>query len=51
MMSSSRLQGYQGHRRGGQGLVSQGYKAIKVIGKEGKDRFVKATRLSRRLEG
>ena len=28
----SRLQGYQGYRRGMQGWVSQGYKAIKATG-------------------
>ena len=31
-ISFSRLQGYQGYRRGMQGWVSQGYKAIKATG-------------------
>ena len=34
-----------------QGWVSQGYKAIKATGEECRDGFVKATRLSRLLEG
>ena len=59
----SRLQGYQGYRRGigglvsqgyrrgTQGYVSQGYKAIKATGGGCRDGFLKATRLSRLLEG
>ena len=47
----SRLQGYQGYRRGTWGLVSQGYKAIKATGGGCRDSFLKATRLSRLQEG
>ena len=47
----SRLQGYQGYRRGIGGLVSQGYKAIKATGGGRRDMFLKATRLSRLQEG
>ena len=49
-MGFSRLKGYQGYRRGTQGLVSQGYKAIKATEGRRRDRFLKATRLSR-LQG
>ena len=49
-MGFSRLQGYQGYRRGTRGLVSQGYKAIKATEGRRRDRFLKATRLSR-LQG
>ena len=42
----SRLQGYQGYRRGIGGLVSQGYKAIKATGRGHRVLFLKATRLS-----
>merc|ERR1712102_145061 len=47
----SRLQGYKGYRRGLQGWVSQGYKAIKATGGGCRDGFLKATRLSRLQEG
>ena len=50
-MGFSRLQGYQGYRRGTGGLVSQGYKAIKATEGRRRDRFLKATRLSRLQEG
>ena len=50
-MGFSRLQGYQGYRRGTWGLVSQGYKAIKATEGLRRDWFLKATRLSRLLEG
>merc|ERR1711999_28295 len=50
-ISFSRLQGYQGYRRGTQGWVSQGYKAIKATGGGCRDGFLKATRLSRLQEG
>ena len=50
-MGFSRLQGYQGYRRGTWGLVSQGYKAIKATGGGRRDMFLKATRLSRLQEG
>ena len=50
-ISFSRLQGYQGYRRGTQGYVSQGYKAIKATGGGCRDGFLKATRLSRLQEG
>merc|ERR1712163_43350 len=50
-ISFSRLQGYQGYRRGTWGLVSQGYRAIKATGGGGRDGFLKATRLSRLHEG
>ena len=46
-ISFSRLQGYQGYRRGTQGYVSQGYKAIKATEGGCRDGFLKATRLSR----
>ena len=47
----SRLQGYQGYRRGMQGYVCQGYKAIKATGGGCRDEFLKATRLSRLQDG
>merc|ERR1712240_443041 len=50
-ISFSRLQGYQGYRRGTQGYVSQSYKAIKATGGGCRDGFLKATRLSRLQEG
>ena len=50
-ISFSRLQGYQGYMRGTRGLVSQGYKAIKATEGRRRDRFLKATRLSRPQEG
>ena len=62
-MDFSRLQGYQGYRRGigglvsqgyrrgTQGYVSQGYKAIKATEGLRRDWFLKATRLSRLLDG
>ena len=46
----SRLQGYQGYRRGMLRYVSQGYKAIKATGGGHRERSLKATRLSR-LQG
>ena len=50
-MDFSRLQGYQGYKRGMQGQDSQGYKAIKATGGVCRDEFLKATRLSRLLKG
>ena len=47
----SRLQGYQGYRRGMLRYVSQSYKAIKATRKVCRERFLKATRPSRLLEG
>ena len=47
----SRLQGYQGYRRGMLRYVSQSYKTIKATRKVCRERFLKATRLSRLLEG
>ena len=46
----SKLQGYLGYW-GLQGLVSQGYKAIKATGEVCRDGFLKATMLSRLQEG
>ena len=42
-ISFSKPQGYQGYRRGTEGLVSQGYKAIKATGGGCRDKFLKAT--------
>ena len=50
-MGFSRLQGYQGYRRGMQGWICQGYKAIKATGGWHRARILKATRLSRLQEG
>ena len=47
----SRLQGYEGYRRGILRYVSQGYEAIKAPGGGCRDRFLKATRISRLQEG
>ena len=47
----SRLQGYQSYRRGMLRYVSQGYKAIKATGGGHRERSLKATRLSRLLDG
>ena len=49
-MGFSKLQGYQGYRRGMQGWICQGYKAIKATGGWHRARILKATRLSR-LQG
>ena len=46
-MGFSRLQGYQGYRRGMQGWICQGYKAIKATVGGRRDKFLKAKRLSR----
>ena len=43
----SRLQGYQGYRRGMLRYVSQGYKAIKATGGGCRDWVLKHTRVSR----
>ena len=50
-MGFSRLQGYQDYRRGMQGWICQGYKAIKATGGWDRARILKATRLSRLQEG
>ena len=51
LIALTRLQGYQGYRRGMLRYVSQSYKAIKATRKVCRERFLKATRPSRLLEG
>ena len=46
-MSFSRLEGYQGYRRGMLRYISQGYKAIKATGGGCRDWVLKHTRVSR----